>query len=79
MTNPHQFLPAKTESVACPSALSFMVVVYKHFIQWHILTGAQLNENPVYFSYSLPMTRSHSLPMGISTNLVYEGESGDYW
>ena len=52
MTFPQQFLPVKTESVACPSALSFIVVYSKHLIQSHILRGALLNEDPVHISKS---------------------------
>ena len=48
MTNPHQILPAKTSSFACPSVLSFIAVVCKPLVQWHLLTGTQLNEDPVF-------------------------------
>ena len=47
MANSHQFLLAKNKRVACSNELSFIVVVCKHLIQWHIPTGAQLNEDHV--------------------------------
>ena len=54
MTYPHQFLPVKTSCVACPSTLSFIVVLCKHLIQSHILRGALLNEGPVLGQNNIP-------------------------